>query len=132
MEQDENFSEDFQENLRIENEILRIKLRAQYGDAFHMESNEGLSPEVENQFLKNMMAFEEEYPRAEYTTVYDRIGKPEIKEPGELAGTELNTELNRLMLLLEENDINLHINDGPYPDEIIYRFMIEELFTQEI
>jgi len=132
MEQDENFSEDFQENLRIENEILRIKLRAQYGDAFHMETNEGLSPEVENQFLKNMMAFEDEYPRAEYTTVYDRIGKPELKQPDELAGTELNGELSRLMLLLEQNDIKLHITDGPYPDEVIYRFITKELFNQEI
>ncbi len=37
MKQNERFSEDENENFRIENELLRIKLKAQYGDAFHME-----------------------------------------------------------------------------------------------
>jgi hypothetical protein len=41
---EEKFSDDENENLRIENELLRIKLKAEYGDAFQMESNENLPP----------------------------------------------------------------------------------------
>ena len=132
MEQGENFSDDFQENLRIENEFLRIKLKAQYGDAFHMETNEGLPPEIENQFLKSMMAFEDEYAREEYTTIYARIGKPTVKSLDDMTEIELAPELDRVMKLLQDNDITLHIADGPYPDEVIYRFITDELFEHEI
>jgi hypothetical protein len=34
MEQGEKFSDDLQENLRIENEFLKIKLKAQYWGCF--------------------------------------------------------------------------------------------------
>ena len=58
MSQDEKFSDNEIENLQIENEMLRIKLKAQFGDAFQMESSNSLPPEIENQFLKNILAFQ--------------------------------------------------------------------------
>ena len=51
MKGEEKFSDDANENFRIENEILKIKLKAQYGDAFHMETNADTPPEIENKFL---------------------------------------------------------------------------------
>jgi hypothetical protein len=128
----EDFSEEHRENMRIENEILRIKLKAQYGDAFYMESNEGLPPEIENQFLKSMMAFEDEYAREEYTTIYDRIGRPEFAPTNEIAEEELQPQIERLMQLLDKNDISLRICDGPYPAQVIHRFITEELFQHKI
>jgi hypothetical protein len=68
MQDEEKFSDDYAENMRMENEFLRLKLKAQYGDAFHMESNAGLPPEIENQFLKSMMAFEDVHSKAGFTT----------------------------------------------------------------
>ena len=53
MEKDELFSDDPQENMRIENDFLKLKLKAQYGDAFFMESNADLPPEIENEFKKH-------------------------------------------------------------------------------
>lgn len=35
-EEEEKFSDNPDENLRIENELLRIKLKAQFGDGIHM------------------------------------------------------------------------------------------------
>lgn len=84
MEPEEKISDDPLENMKIENEFLRLKLKTQYGDAFFMQSNNDLTPEIENQFLKNMMAFEENHQNAEYTTVYEKIGKPEYKPVTEL------------------------------------------------
>ncbi len=131
MDQDERFSEDENENLRIENELLRIKLKAQYGDAFHMESNEALPPEMENQFLKNMMAFEEAHQNAEYTTVYEKIGKPSYKSSEELTPEEIRHELIRITSIMEDHGISLDICDGPYADGVIYKFITEELFAHE-
>ena len=132
MEQSENFSDDLQENLRIENEFLKIKLKAQYGDAFEMENSGNMPPEIENQFLKSMMTFEEEYTNAEYVTVFERIGQPVCKPVSEMSPAELNTALKKLIQLLIKNDISLDIVDGPYPDDLIYRFITEEFFTIKV
>ncbi len=132
MSQDEKFSNDEDENLRIENELLRIKLTAQYGDAFQMESNASLPPEIENQFLKNILAFEESYENAEVTTVYEQIGKPSYKSIDELSPAEITEELNRITAIMETHHIGLDFCDGPYPDEEMYKFITEELFAHEI
>lgn len=132
MSGEEKFSNDEKENLRIENELLRIKLTAEYGDAFQMESNESLPPEIENQFLKNIIAFEEANQKTETTTVYEKLGKPGYKPAGELSGDEISRELERIVAIMEEDQMNLDFCDGPYPDEVIYRFITEELFAHEI
>ena len=132
MEKDELFSDDPQENLRIENDFLKLKLKAQFGDAFFMDSNADLPPEIENQFLKNMMAFEDAHANAEYTTVYESIGKPDYKTSEELNAAEITRELERITAIMEEHHIRLDICDGPYADEVIYKFITEELFAHEI
>jgi len=132
MSQDEKFSNDENENLRIENELLRIKLAAQYGEAFQMDSNAGLPPEIENQFLKNILAFEENYESVELTTVYEKIGKPSYKSIDDLSPSEISEELNRIKAIMEAHHIVLDFCDGPYPDEEIYKFITQELFTHEI
>ncbi len=97
-----------------------------------MESNADLPPEIENQFLKNMMAFEDAHAHADYTTVYERIGKPDYKAADELNPAEITRELKMITAIMAKNNIALDICDGPYADEIIYKFITEELFTQEI
>jgi hypothetical protein len=132
MEKDELFSDDPQENLRIENDFLKLKLKAQYGDAFFMDSNAGLPPEIENQFLKNMIAFEDAHANAEYTTVYESMGKPGYKSAGDLNAAEITVELKRITAIMAAHHIALDICDGPYADELIYKFITEELFAHEI
>ncbi|MEO6229792.1 MAG: hypothetical protein ABJB11_03280 [Ferruginibacter sp.] len=132
MEMEENFSNNTEEQLRIENEILKNKLKAQFGDAFHMESQSGLPPDIENKFLKSVMAFEDEYARSTNTTVYERIGSPAVQSLDKISGTEIKVAVKNLITLLAANDIVLHINDGPYPNETIYRFITEELFAQQV
>ena len=132
MEQEEKFSDDLQENLRIENEFLKIKLKAQYGDSFQMGISADMPLEIENQFLKSMMAFEDEYANAEYVTVFERLGSPEYKPLKELDEVELNNSIKRMMKLLHNNDIKLDILDGPYDAKIIYQFITDELFTLKV
>ncbi len=132
MENEERFSDDPQEHFRIENEILKIKLKAQYGDAFFMQSEDSLSPELENQFLKNIIAFEDANTTAALTTVYERIEKPQYKSAEELNDIQIAAELKRIMAILEQHSIGLDICDGPYPDRTIYKFITEELFAHEI
>lgn len=132
MEQDEKFSDDPLENMKIENEFLKIKLQAQYGDGFFMQGDANLPPEIENEFLKNMIAFEDNSKNAEYTTVYEKIGSPIYKKASELNKEEIAEALESITLSMEEHGVSLDICDGPYPDEVIYTFITEELFEHEI
>jgi hypothetical protein len=132
MNEEEKFSLDPQENFRIENEILKIKLKTQYGDAFSMQSNEDIPPEIENQFLKNILAFEEADINAETITVYECIGKPPYRPSAELNDEEIVKALKTVTMTMNEHSIELDICDGPYPDRTIYEFITEELFAHEI
>lgn len=132
MANEEKFSDDPEENAKMENEFLKLKMTAQFGGNFF--SGQGkLLPDIENSFLKNVIAFEENLAKAEYTTIFERLNRPaftpvcELKSEGEIADA-----LNKVIELLERNDIRLDVCDGPYPDEIIYKFITEELLTHEI
>lgn len=132
MENEEQFSNDPNENAKMENEFLKLKMNAQFGADF-FSGKDGLPPEIENLFLKNVLAFEENHAKAEYVTIYQRINKPNFKPISELKSeAEVSNALNELIAVLEQHDIRLDICDGPYPDEMIYRFITEELLMQEI
>jgi hypothetical protein len=133
MEEEEKFSDDPAENMKIENEFLKIKMKAQYGEGFFMSEGDGsIPPEIENQFLKQMINFEENYEKAEFIKLYEKIGSPAYKKLAELDATEIAEAIVALTEIMEQHGIILDINDGPYPDEIIYTFITEELFEQEI
>ena len=53
---DKPLSDDPEENLRMENELLRLKLQAELGADPHMINP--VDPEIENIFLKNIFNFE--------------------------------------------------------------------------
>jgi hypothetical protein len=129
---EEKFSENHPDNIRIENDILKLTLKAQYGDAFIMESNGGLPPEMENLFLKNILAFEKNSENAEFITVYEKIGKPTYKPANRLKPAEITAALKKITALMEQQGVCLDICQGPYPDDVIYRFITEELFSQEV
>ncbi len=128
MEQ-EKFSEDSTEHFRIENEILKIKLKLQYGEAFQMENKAGFPTEIENQFLKDIIALESAYENVEYITVYEKIGKPPYKPVEELNHDEINAALKGILDLMQLEGIDLDFCDGPYDDPVIYKFITEELFA---
>lgn len=127
-----NENEEEKDKLSIENEIMKIKLQMQFGDDFIMQSNGALPPEIENQFLKQIMAYEENHNNSEQVTVLERIGNPNFKKVEELTPTEISQELLRLTELMESKGVMLNICDGPYEDAIIYKFITEELFLENV
>ena len=132
-EEEVKFSDDPSENMKIENEFLKIKLKAQYGDGFFMQDGEHAIPtEIENQFLKQMMSFEENYEKAAYISLYEKIGKPSFKKVEKLSENEISEAIISLTKVMEDYGILLNFNDGPYADEVIYKFITEELFEQEV
>jgi hypothetical protein len=127
-----NENEEEKDKLSIENEIMKIKLQMQFGDDFVMKSNGSLPPEIENQFLKQIMAYEDNHKNVEEVSVFEKIGKPDFKKVDELNADELSKELIRLNELMESKGIMLNICDGPYDDAVIYQFITEELFLEMV
>ncbi|HLG40789.1 MAG TPA: hypothetical protein VI461_14015 [Chitinophagaceae bacterium] len=129
-QQEENFSDDPGQNLRIENELLKLKMQAERGALFG-GNMEGLPPEVEAEFLKNVQQFEDSFDKAREITVYECIGSPSYKNADELRPEEVKMEVEKMMELLHSKDIILEVL-GRYELSVIYKFITEELFHEKI
>lgn len=128
-EEEERFSDDPEEQLRIENELLRLQLQAETGADIHQLSD--VPPEVENAFLNNILAFERQLDNLEEETIFKIIGEPaDFKKEAELSDEEIEKELPRLMELMKEKGIEVDYG-MEYPDRLKYKFVTEELFEHE-
>ena len=124
----EDFSNDPEEYLRIENELLKLKMQAERGAIFY--GGEELPPEMENEWLKNIQLFEEEWDKEKTIKVYDLIGRPQFKPANTISGDQVKTELQRLNDQMAKKNVFLDVL-GSYEPVVIYRFLTEELFEHE-
>ena len=127
---EEKFSDDPEENLRLENEFLKMKMMAESGGIFGGNSDGGISPEIENQWLKNVMEFEKAYASAKPQKMFDLLGKPFFEDEKNLDDKRLNDEFIRLNKLLDDHNINVDFL-APQPERVKYHFITLELFEHE-
>ncbi|MDB4922100.1 hypothetical protein [Mucilaginibacter sp.] len=125
---DQPLSDDPEENLRMENELLRLKLQAELGGQSHSSGN--LPPEIENEFLKNIFAFEQSYTNAKRVKIYDFIGKPVFKKAEDLDDSSIKAALQEVIDLLSKKNIVVHF-DEECDISTRYNFITEELFEKE-
>ncbi len=127
----EKFSDDEEEQLRIENEILRLKLKAELGGEIEgMDGTENLPPEIENLFLKNILSFEHQYEQVSSTTIYQIIQEPTFVKGEDLNDDELVIAFERINQILDNNHIAVDYR-GDYSIREKYRFITEDLFKHE-
>lgn len=124
----EKFSNDPKENLRIENEILRIKIKTELGGDY--ESDENLPPELENEFLKNILAFEHRYSKIKMIKIADLLGNPTIVKAAKMDDETIAKAYNDLEELLAQKNIVVEFTK-PRDERFKYRFITEELFEHE-
>ena len=60
-----------EERLHIENELLKLKMQAELGAHFHQEND--MPAEVENMFLKNILAFHQAADHKKTIKIFDKI-----------------------------------------------------------
>ena len=118
------------EMLKFENELLKLKLQAEFGMQEHGESPE-LTPEVENIWLNNIYAFEEQFKNARQVKVFEALGSPEFTKVDDLCDDEIPKALADIQELMDDRSIVLD-TCCEYDDRTIYRFITEELFQCEI
>jgi hypothetical protein len=128
-EEEEKFSDDPEEQLRIENDLLRLKLQAETGADLHQL--EDVPPEVEHAFLNNILAFERQLDSVEEISIFKMLGEPaDFRNESELDDPEIEAELERLTELMSENRIEVDYGTE-YPARLRYKFITEELFLHE-
>src|SRR5262245_37630724 len=113
--------------LRRRNNILKKKIEGMSGI---YESINPLPPEIENQFLENVIAFEEQYQnKPKLQTVFKKIGKPGgFKPVVEIPDKQIEQEWNELYHYLLEHGIDLQVCSPNIGPRELYRFATEELF----
>ncbi|MES2875578.1 MAG: hypothetical protein V4708_17775, partial [Bacteroidota bacterium] len=122
-------SYDPDENKRMENELLQLKLKAELGVEAHISANTPAS--IENIFLKNMLAFEKGLAEAEEINIFGLIGKPDFIPATKLDAFSIDAALNKIMDLLNEKQIALDFL-GTYDNRTKYKFITEELFEEKV
>lgn len=118
-----------EEKLRMENELLKLKMQAELGAQFHEESD--IPADMENIFLKNILAFHEAAQNQTTVTVAEKLANPKFTKAIDLSNAEIGNELERLENLLAEHHIVVDYI-GDYDDRTKYVFLTEELFDIEI
>ncbi|MEK6783817.1 MAG: hypothetical protein AABY93_19115 [Bacteroidota bacterium] len=125
---EEKFSDDPQENLRMENELLKLKLQAQFGAK--LGEGETLPPDIENEFLKNVYAFEQNLGEYKPIKVVELLGSPDFKKAAALPDEDLKKEYVRLTELMKQKSVAVDFI-RPREDRFKYKFITEELFDHE-
>lgn len=127
-DENEDLNNDGNDEVRADNALMKLKLEMEYG----MKGTEfsEISPLIEHQFLSQVLEFEKQYKDAKQVSVYDFLGRPSFRKAEELLPEEFGPELERLRSVMREKNVVLDCIDT-YPDELIYRFVTEELFLEE-
>jgi hypothetical protein len=131
----ENFeSSDEEENLKNENEFLKMKLMLEQGAQFGTMQTDGELPaDIENQFLRNIMEFEKQSAEQKMIKVFDKIERPNHFKPvNEIPDDEIENAWNELDAYLNKYDIDLSVCSPNISHRELYRFTTEELFDHEM
>jgi hypothetical protein len=120
-----------EDELKAENNLLKLKLGLEHGMKMDETDTSMLSPDIENQWLKSVYAFEQQFKDAKKVKVFDRIGRPAFKKWDTLTPAEVHAELSRLHVLMESHGLQLDVI-CKYDDAVIYKFITEELFEKEM
>ncbi len=123
-----------EEQLRAENEFIKMKLMLERGAQFGTGDGDlELPAGLENQFLNNILEFEEQFANQEKATVFERLDQPaHFKPVKEIPDTEIDQAWHELSVYLEEHGISLDVCSPNISNRELYRFATEELFLHEM
>ncbi|MEP7317692.1 MAG: hypothetical protein ABI921_03095 [Panacibacter sp.] len=132
MDEFKNLNDD--EKLKAENDFLKMKMMLEHGAEFpSADAGNSLPPEVENQFLRNILEFEKQFDQRKTTTVYDKLGQPkQFKPADEIDDDHIEEAWEELHSFMMQRGIELSVISPNIDERELYRFTIEELFEHEI
>lgn len=123
-----------EQNLKNENEFLKMKLMLEQGAEFGtIKSDSELPASAENDFLNYIMTYEKQAAERKMIKVFDRIERPtHFKPVAEIQDNEIDTAWNELDTYLKKYHIDLAVCSPNISNRELYRFATEELFNYEM
>jgi hypothetical protein len=121
-------SDDPEENLRLENELLRMRLKAELDR--EPPKTDDMPPAMANSFLKTALALEHALINQKRDTIFNILGKPSFTPAQELADGEITPALQHLVDLLKQKHIRV-VFTSRQDNRTRYAFITEELFLKE-
>ncbi len=132
METEGAFEGTREEQLRLENELLRLKMQAELGANFFGGMSTGdIPPEVEQQFLQQIMAFHQNLDKQTEIPLREYLGFPVFPESSALSPEKLEKKWAELQKLLNDKSVRVDFITE-YPLAHKYDFIVCELFDFEI
>ena len=127
---EEEFSSDPDENLRLQNELLKLKMQAEMGAEFGGDMSD-LPPEIEQQILRQVMRFHEAQGSGEMRTVGQQLGQEEWPLAASFSSRkELQDAFDELEKRL--TSARLHVGFlAEYPLTLKWDFITQELMKKE-
>ncbi len=123
-----------EDKIRMEHDLLRMKIMLEHGGTFDDETSID-NPEIENEFSKGILAFEQQMnnPEKKLVSVYDKLDRPQQFVPLHqiLPGGEKEA-LDELLQFMAERGVMLDVLSPNVADGDVYRFILEELFEYKI
>ncbi len=104
-----------------ENILLKARILLKGG---HFSQFKEIPPKIENEFLKQVLAFEEAEPQPLYQVL--GISPDAYPPPEQLTEKELQEKYQDLMMQLESHQISVDLKEG-LPLRKIYQYLVEEL-----
>jgi hypothetical protein len=117
------------DELKARNEVLKLKLHLEHG--MRSYQCDGLSPQLENQWLNYIYRHEQLHHACGRVSVYDYVGRPPFNAIENLEREQVTAELERLLAVMRGHGVQLDCI-CEYDDAVIYRFLTTELFIEEM
>lgn len=123
-----------EEAMKIENEVIKLKLMLEHGASFsHAGSTALITPETERNFLQYIMDFEQREALAKEMTVFEILGCPQhFPEVLDIGDERVGEVLQDILQLMKEKGIELTVFSPNISEKEIYRFIKEELFEHRM
>jgi len=121
------------EKLQVENAFMKLKIMAEHGGEFYgPDTDENLPVEIENEFLSNIIEYEQRFADRKMTTVFEKIGKPERFLPAnEIPDEKIADAWEELSAYMSDYGVELSACSPKVTARELYRFTVQELFNCE-
>lgn len=102
-------------------------------DVEETEDDSLVIEEVEDNtdFITQVKEFEQQHKNSKLINVFQLIGSPAVFKERKTNGTQLKSEYEKMILLLDKYNIIVHFQND-YSIEEKYRFITEEIFKQDV
>jgi hypothetical protein len=121
------------QQVRIENEILKMKLMLENGAEFHVPGEHDIDPFIENDFLNYIAAFERQAENAKSIRIFDKLKCPlQFRPVGEISDEHIGDAWQQLHQYMHDCRISLDVCSPNIGPRELYRFATEELFHYEM